>query len=111
MLDLKKYPEGFITQEELDMLAKIELKNSFILIKPIPVTSKTKIKIVTTNENGKVQDKKATKGVVLKVAEDVKDIKIGDEVGWSSNAVFYRVVEIENEMYLGLTPNEIFYKC
>jgi len=97
-----------ITEKELELLSDIEIQNEFILIKPLALKTNN-ILAVTVGEKGKIEEKKTTKGVILKKSNKVKDYEIGDIVGWSINAVFYRIIEIETEMYLLLNPNEIAY--
>ena len=109
-----KYPDSFFSEEEIVNLTNIKILNNYVVVKPLPVVSKkTNIVTVYKGSDGKLEDKKSTKGVVVNIskkASEELDVKVGDIVAWSINAIFPKLIEIENETYMALTPNEVFYK-
>lgn len=103
-------PVDFISQEELDSFNKIVVKNEYLIVKPLPVVTKTNIVLVHSDKDGKTEDKKSTKGVVMGLSDSVAerlDIKKGDVVGWSINNLHFKLMEVDFTTYLMLTPLEV----
>lgn len=111
--DLNKYPANFFSEEEVKNVSSVQVLNNYIVVKPLPVISKTNIVTVYKGSDGKLEDKKSTKGVIVSISKQASeqlDVKVGDIVAWSINAIFPKLIEIENETYMALTPSEVFYK-
>lgn len=101
-----------VTKKEKDYFKNCELLNALVLVKPEPVVAS---KIINLKAGAKQSFK--NRGVVVALDKEIKNLKVGDVVVWSSYAVTYEteipeLVDMEDDYsgkFIGLSSQNIWY--